>query len=280
MKLNQEMRFPHPVLWSGTNDYTQGEFRSDDWTVAERLDTGEVSVSGRLHLAQPAIESLLARGLARAGVLVSCLETYFSSIVETRLPDVSLHIPAGSVHGRVTLQPVVWASTALADLASPLLHDEYSGLVLPADRGAILAIADEAVVIVGREKLAPLETIFELAKRDDLSPGQFNIDLDGEKIGIVACASTFSQIHQLRSSRQMRAVLLSSVYLPAVMAVLAALSNGNGAQYADRRWHRIFTARAEHLSVNVESCDVLEASQRILNLPFDRLAAEFTARLD
>jgi hypothetical protein len=273
------MRFPHPVLWSGTGDYLEGTFSSNSWEVSERLDTGELDVNGRLEIIEPSIQKLLANGAARTGILISCLETYFSALIDVPALDVAFRLKAGSVHGRVTLLPVIWATQAVEDLSATSLHEEYSGVKLPASRGAILAIADETVISVGREKFAPLETIFELAKRDDLPPGQFSVTLDGDKIGIVACTSTFDQIHQMRASRAMRAVLLSSVYLPVVMAVLAALAGGDRAQFGDRRWFRIFSARAEYLSINIDSCDVLEAAQTILSLPFSRLATEFTARL-
>ncbi len=276
MKLSDRSRFPHPVLWSVSGDYLSGHFQVD-FEGQESLSTGAVRLTYSAELDQPAVSRLLANGSAAAGVFVSCLETYYDRLLPISLPSGRLEIAAGLLKGRVILRPVIWSTggAALDDTTST--HPEFGRDAITFNKGALLAIGDEAVIEVGREKLARIESIFALAKNDDVPPGQFALVLDNEKVEICAAQSTYEKIHGLRATGVSQAILLNSVYLPAVMDVLACLQGAEN-QYEGKRWHRIFTAKLRHLEISVDSDDLLEAAQRLLSSPFSAIPNELDIR--
>lgn len=276
MKLSDRSRFPHPVLWSASGDYIGGHFHVD-FEGQESLSTGAVKLTYSSTLEQPAVSRLLASGSAAAGVFVSCLETYYDRLLPINLPSGRLEIAAGLLKGRVVLRPVIWSTAEIALEDSASIHPEFGSDAITLSKGSLIAIADEAVIEVGREKLARIESIFALARNDEVPVNQFALVLDNEKVEICAAQNTYEKIYRLRATGVSQAILLNSVYLPAVMNVLACLQGAEN-QYEGKRWHSIFTAKLRHLEINVESDDLLEAAQRLLSSPFSAIPDELDIR--
>jgi hypothetical protein len=276
MKLSDRSRFPHPVLWNETGDYTHGVFQVD-FEGQESLTTGAVTLKYTITMDQPYIADLLARETASAGVFVNCMETYFSRLLPLRLPTGQLEIAAGALRGRVILRPVVWSNSPLTIERPENIHPEFGSHDLRISRNSLIAIGDEEVIEIGREKLARMESIFSLAVNDDVPESQIALQLDDEKIQILAARPTYEKIFRLRGTITSQAILLNSIYLPAVMDVLSCLRDAP-ADYEDRRWHRVCTSKLRHLGVNVDSDDLLGAAQTVLNSPFAAIPEELEAR--
>lgn len=276
MKVSNRSRFPHPVLWTESGDYLRGVFQVE-FDGQESLTTGTVTLKYSGALEQPAIAACLTNHEACAGVFVNCLETYYSRLIPITLPAGQLAIPAGSLRGRVILRPVIWATAKIVLNRSEDIHPEFGAVSLPIPRYGLLAIADEAVIEIGREKLARIESIFTLAVRDDVPINQFALNLDDEKVQIHAARPTYEKIFRLRGTSTSLAILLNSVYLPAVIDVLSCLKDAPD-DYEHRRWHRVFTAKLRHLEIYVESEDLLAAAQQVLNSPFSAIPDDLEIR--
>lgn len=272
MKLSDRSRFPHPVLWSESGDYVRGEFQVE-FEGHESLATGAVTLNYVATLQQPAINDLLSRGAASAGVFVSCMETYYDRLKPISLPSGKLEIAAGLLKGRVVLRPIIWSVTPASFNAPDDIHPEFGNNGVSVAKGSVLAIGDEAVIEIGREKLARIESIFSLARNDEVPESQFALNLDNDKVEIWAAQATYEKIFRLRATGVSQAILLNSVYLPAVMEVLVCLQ-GSAGQFEGKRWYRIFAAKLRHLEINVDSDDLLEAAQRLLNSPLAAIPDE------
>jgi hypothetical protein len=269
MKITDNMRFPHPVLWSRSGDYVNGEFGAQ-LELVESLKTGHVTIQCTLSLAETHVRSLVSSGKAQAGLFISCLETYHNVLVPVAFPTDRIEVPGGFLRGRVIVRPIAWALSVLDDIPPENLHPEFAGNQYSIDKATVLALGEEQVIHVGQEKLSRMESIFSVVPDDEVSENQVAILLDNEKIEIRADAKTVEKIFHLRGTHFGRVLLLNSVYLPAVMQVLAALQEDAG-MYESRRWYRIFTAKTDHLGIRLTDSDVLEAAQEILKSPFGRI---------
>lgn len=269
MKIDPKIRFPHPVLWAETHDFLAGEF-AVKLSITEAIDTGSLRLAYNIVLDESNVRALMESGRARAGVYVTCRETYFNELKPLSLDGGQLEIPGGRLKGRVVLRPLVWSSENISNFRSPNLHPEFGvdGWSFP--KGAILALGDETNIDVGREKLAPIESIFTLSRNDEVPENQIRIQLDGEKIAINAPSQTHEKIDRLRGSRAGKIFLLNGIYLPAVMDVLSYLRDDSGI-YEGKRWHRIFMAKTGHLGISLENGDILEGAQKLLASPFKRV---------
>ena len=109
-----------------------------------------------------------------------------------------------------------------------------------------------------------------LAKKKDIPKGEIQIQTEGEKVSIVVNDDTFNKIHNLRVAPVGKAVLLNSVYLPAVMSLLDTVKSGP-AGFEERRWYKVFIAKCELLDLDLKNGDLLAGAQKLLKLPLERL---------
>lgn len=269
MRVNEQMRFPYPVLWAQTTDYANGEFAAI-LHFQENLNTGQLTLSYSMLLNEPSLQRLLEGRQAAVGLFVSCGETYYNTLLPISFPNGTLEISAGLLKGRVVIRPLMWAVEQITSFRSPNLHAEFGSGAVRFPKGGILALTDEIVIHVGREKLQNMGSIFALSVDDEVPPDQFRVQLEGENIKIVAARAACERMHALRGIANGRAVLLNAVYLPVLMEVLASLRE-EGELYEGKRWHRVFTARMDHLDIKVESEKYLENAQKLLKAPFGRI---------
>lgn len=266
MKLSEETRFPHPVLSDDTGDYSLGTFEFE-LAVAEVPERSEVALDHNIKLAEPQLEHFIAEGLAGIGIFVTCRDTYFSQLYTLGLEPSRFSFPAGSLVGRVLIRPLIWARRHIAKFSLAACHEEFGKGEIEFDAGAILALADEVVINVGREKLAQIESIFSLAKSSGLADGEFSLDLDDDKIKILVAESAYERVNALRHASHGKPIILNSVYLPAIMQVLDMLKPGGGL-YEGRRWHKVFTAKCDFFRIDIGNPDLWEDAQKLLERPF------------
>jgi hypothetical protein len=277
VKFSEQMRFPYPVLWSNTDDYVSGEFETTVGEIRERLDTGSVAIDLTIGLEQKEIASLLASGAAKSGVFVTCLSTYYNTLVELPVGGGRLDMRPGLLKGDVRLRAVVWSTSPVASFSSSDLHPEYGADTFTFPASTIIAVGEEIVIDVGRDKLAPVASIFLLSRNDEIPPDEIRVDLESDRINVMAASATYDKLHALRGTREGQAVLLNSIYLPAVMNVLSALS-GDRARHEGKRWYEVVTAKAVHLGLDIDNAEPLDGAQRLLMSPFKRISAELSLR--
>ena len=168
MRIDDRMKFPHPVLWTATADYRDRHF-GVSLTVEESAETGRVALNYAMSLDEPALEKLLANGRASAGLLIACPETYLSQLFPVSFGTGSVDIAAGRLRGRVIIRTLVWATRAIDGFSSAALHTEFGNGPCTFGSADILGIADEVVIYVGHEKFARMESIFTLCRDDEVA---------------------------------------------------------------------------------------------------------------
>jgi len=269
MKINEETRFPHPVLSEDTGDYRSGEF-AIELTAVEVPGRAEVSLDYCVVLSEPSVRKLVSEDDAGVGVYVMCRDTYYSRLVPLGLADSRFTFEPGALVGRVTVRPLIWARKHIAGFSVANCHPEFGEEFVDFDAGDVLALGDEAVLSVGREKLTQIESIFALAKSVALPDDTLSVDLDCDKIRILAAPNIYDTVNTLRGLGAGRPIILNGVYLPAVMQVLDSLSAG-ASSYESRRWYRVFSAKCDHFSISTDSPELWRDSQKLLAAPFGEI---------
>ncbi len=242
------------------------------FSVSEKpdLDKSQVALEYVVNLSEPSLLKLVEEGKASVGIFVSCLDTYFGQLIPLGLHDSGFAFDPGELVGRVTIRPVIWARSPITTFPLNNCHEEFGSGTLSFVSGTILAIDDEVVINVGREKLAQIETIFTIAKADDLEDGMLSVLLDSDRIKVLVAPDIFSTVNNLRGNARGKSIVLNSVFLPAVIQVLDSLRDGATA-YEGRRWYRIFTAKCDHLGIDVEAPELWRDAQRLLEVPFKQI---------
>jgi len=267
VKIDAGTRFPHPVLDDENGDYLNGAFAIVITEVAEQHSRSEVTLDYQITLTEPKLREATQSDSAAVGLFVTCRDTYYSRLVPLSLGGARFSFEPGALSGRVVLRPMIWARRQIRDFSLENCHAEYGGGLTTFNTGTVLALADELYIHVGREKLAQIETIFTLARSEELEANMLTVDLDDDKIRILAAGNIFDTVNGMRGLPAGKPIILNSVYLPAVMQVLDSLK-GAAASYEGRRWHRVFTAKCDHLQIDMENPDLWKDAQRLLQAPF------------
>ena len=269
MKINRLTRFPYPVLENDTNDYVTGDF-SVGIEISESVKTGGLLIKHDVLLTEEEINKLVSKNIAKVCLYVTCLETYYNKLHKLSGLVGSFEIGKGLLSGNVTVLPLVVLTEDIENYSNNNFHEDYENLGFQLDEGSILAIGEDYLINVGREKLAPIETIFDLAVSDAVPPGQYSVNLDMEKITILAEKTTFDSIYNIRNSSPGKSIVLNSIYMPVLMEVLSVLQQDQG-PYQDKRWFKIFQAKCVYENINIENTELLKDAQKLLKSPFKRV---------
>lgn len=275
MRISDETRYPHPVLAQDTGDFTVGEFDMK-FMLSEYLATGALSIQHEATLTEEGIRELVESGKASMGCIVRCADTYHNELRELAWPTGRTDFSAGALLNRVSLRPVVWLKKNLSGWNPGTIHPEFSPPVDLAG-GDIIAIGAEHIISVGQAKLAPIESIFELDRSPDIPEGKLQVELERDRITILAGERTHENIMLLREQKAGKPIVMNAVYLPAVMEVLDALQSGAD-QYEQWRWYAPFMARCDARGVDPKKdTSIFESAQKLLDSPasgLEQLVAE------
>ncbi len=278
MKIDLNSHFPHPVLSDGNDDFLSGNFDLQIAEVRESTD-GNVDVDFQLSLASSDVQSLIDDGSALAGAFIRCQDTFFSELRAAGESSGTWQFDRGSLHGRVEVKPAIWLTKPLENWSAESLNPEF-GVAVSIRGSEIIGLANDIVFSIGQDKLRRFESIFELVPSDDIPKGRLKLDLLADAIRILAPVDLFKSIEQLRGSKGGKPLLLSAVYMPVVMEVLESIRGQGGSGFEDRPWYRVFSAKCEHLNIDIDGAPLLESAQRLLGSPVEKLGGAFTEMMD
>ena len=258
MKIDLNSHFPHPVLSDANDDFLNGSFDLQIAEVRESTD-GNVEADYVLALASADLQTLINEGSAHAGAFIRCQDTFFAELRPAGEASGTWRFDRGALYGRVEVKPAVWLTRPVENWSAE-----------------IVGLANDIVFSIGQDKLRKFESIFELVPSDDIPKGRLKLDLLADTIRILAPVDLFRSIEQLRGTKGGKPMLLSAVYLPVVMEVLESIREQGNSGHEDRAWYRVFSAKCEHLGINIERAPLFESAQRLLGSPVEKLGAAFT----
>jgi hypothetical protein len=234
-------------------------------------DDDNLTIDATINLNCSDLADLIEDGTAACGFFLVCRRTYQNRLIRMNPGTATHRLDAPHFFGTIQLRPVVWSETARHHWKSDHLHPEYGGEAdFPA--ASLLAVGEEQLFSVDRERLKPFESIFSLVAIEDADRGRISVDPEKPKITIGVHPETKASIDEIRNDPRGRIVLLNSVYLPAVMQVLTEMSGGDRS-FEEKPWHRIFAAKCAQCGFEPANATSLEHAQLLLRDPFSGIEA-------
>lgn len=266
MKIDENARFPQPVLSSTTGDYLSGEFEMR-FAVGESIDKGHVTIDYTVKLTEPTILSMVTSEHAGLGIFVTCGDTFYNRLVPLGLSGGRLNFEPGALLGRVSVRPIIWTKLGVENYSLANSHPEFGGGEFNFVPGSVLGLDQLIYINVGREKLAQMETIFSVAEAPALPAGTLAVNLESDKIRVLVATDVYATVNTLRGLVYGRPIILNSVFLPALMQVLDVVRDETTV-HEDKRWFRVVQGKCDHLQINMLDPDLWRDSQRLLHSPF------------
>lgn len=265
MKLDEKMRYPHPVLSEYSTDYVTGDFSAD--FTHRQTENEDLVIESEIRISNKDLRSLIAEKKASVGYFMVCRRTYFNHLQEAPLGRAEKFFDLSSLFGLVTLRPIVWTLSIVNDYQSPLIDNEFGDhIILP--KGSVIAMGPEFRFSVDPKKFKPFETIFSLSVNEKVAPGMIDVDPYQRKIDISAEKNTHRSLADMRNVTFGKPVMLSSVYMPVVIDVIARLQGGD-TTLRSQRWYQVFEAKCDDLGIDPADGSVspLQLAQQLLAAP-------------
>ena len=276
MRFDDGKAFPHPVLRHGSRDYPDAEFQAQLDLVRQENGSG-VRLSAQFDLSAPNLLELIERGDAQYTLILSCSMTHFRMACTTATPCLERDIPPGKLCGLTELLPFVVASSELRDFRSDCWHEDFRGIGrLDIPPGTVLAADSQKTYFIDNAEEAPISSIFETREITKAQDGQWECNLDGERVRVLLSPSDHHRLSRARiklNNTAEAAYLMNSLWLPALHHVLV-LADANTDDYDGRRWFRALDARlseAKCLPLGSDRSDRLKDAQQLLDYPFASL---------
>lgn len=268
MKLDDSLRFPHPVLAAQPGgDYLQGGIESV-MRVGENADSGFITISGSLAVSHTGVRNLVQAGSIHCLIAISCLETYIVEHHQVDLGEFRIDISGGRLRGTVSIRPILEVAVDGLHLPHDDLNPEFNSAALNVSAGDIAGFGDEFRFEAGFDKLVPLESVFQLIKGQDMEEPRFELATDGQAIQIFVPPQLYDQIVAMRNSTGSRNILLSSLYLPCLIELL---SIAHSDPQPELRWYQAVVARCNQLGIALDGRDLATNAQRMLANPLGLL---------
>lgn len=265
MKLTEKMRFPHPVLCEDTPDYLIGEFAA---AFSQQLtEDFELKITSKFEVSNSEIQKFIENQSAALGYFIVCQRTFFNSLQEVPLCETDRHFNLSLVWGAIKIRPLVWSKKKISNFPNKSADEEF-GHKINFRKATILAYGPEFRFSIDPKRFKPFESIFNLLANDDVPLGMIEVDTDQDKIGINANRKTYDSIVQMRNTPLTSSVMLSSVYMPAIVEIVSRIQNGS-ANFDGLRWYQVLLAKCEQIDIEIQNPanTPLSVAQQLLNAP-------------
>ena len=268
MKLNDALRFPHPVLDAEPGgDYVEGAIKAE-LEVKEDPHAGIVHFTGTVTVTHTGFRNLLESGSIRCVLAIVCLDTYLIHHHPIGSDSFSLTFDGGRLRGPVSARPVLQVVGEEVQLPGNGLNPEFQLDGLKLRRGDVVGIGEEFRFEAGLDKLVPLESVFKLVKSPDLDEPRFELVTDKQTVEIAVSPVLYDQISAMRNATGARDILLSSLYLPCVIELLAVAHSD---PQPNLRWFQAFETRCRQLGIELDGRDLATNAQKLLKDPLGDL---------
>ena len=286
MRFDDGKAFPHPVLRYGSSDYPDAEFQAQLDLVRSEHGSG-VRLSAQFDLSAPNLLDLIERRVAQYTLILSCSMTHFRIAYTTTTTTLVRDIPPGKLRGLTELIPFVVASSEIRDFRSECWHEDFRDIGrLDISPGMVLAADSQKTYFIDNAEEAPISSIFETREIANARDGQWDCNLDGERVEILLSPNDYKRLYRARkelNGTADAAYLMNGLWLPALHHVLV-LADASTGDYDGRRWFRALNARLSEAkcdSLGSRASDRLKDAQQLLEYPFASLPcldSAFSAR--
>lgn len=274
MKFEPNKAFPHPVLRPTEGGADSGDFPDfgfqTSFDVAIDDSAGAIRIETEFQVQQSDILREITLGKAAYSLLLVCPNTYYRAHVASRESAMVASIALGDVDHQVEVRPSIVAMQEIGTYRPSDLHAELIGQAYAINVGGLLAQDYSSTFPASREFLRPITSIFQIAPDPKQPSGQLDIVV-GDPVQLIINNKDNQRLLAARRTNKGRESLMNSVYLPAVVNLLAEAVRLREDE-SGSRWFSVVHYQLEEVGVGLEKLvdgrvTLWHAAQALLKFP-------------
>lgn len=264
------IRYLHPVLAKHSGDYVSHEV---EIAFAPEIAGEQLNIASSIDIKNTYLLSKIQSGEMGLGYFVMCQDTMFNRLYQTNIGKQTQTISHFDLFGVVEIRPVIFSKAYITESRDQSINDEF-GDTVSFEPASLTMIGSKHRFTIEPQKFQPFGALFQLAKKDDLQPGEIAVDTEGDKIRILAEPGTHLKLLEMRNKPQTRDLLMNAVYLPAVMETLNSIRAGEDG-LEDRSWYDVIESKCQHIGIDIysDALSVYSIAQSLMLFPVKRLFA-------
>lgn len=262
--MKSSIAFPYPVL-GRSDDYNDVEFQVAlrEPEKSDEIEPLKILISYSFDLSDDALLKVIQSGAAKFGFEIICKNTALRYV--EFVEDVGvLELSVASVHGRVEILPYLFATEPIKSFRSENFNQEFGDATFEINPGDILAEADPDAINVEFGTLT-FESLLKVVKAPYIETYSYDFSLDGNTIQIAMGEELFSTWGALREKKELRPLLVMSVYKDCIVAALETLVEQKDTELSwANSLHRMLEKKNIELPVEANFSELNLLAQKIL----------------
>lgn len=240
----KEKQYPHPVLWTNSNDFIDCEFKTE-LTIDTTSDY--YTVNANFSTTSGYLRNLISNLRASYAIHIECSSTRYRDIILFNKSRYTTTIPAHNLDGKVEICTFILANEYINDYHDEHFHPDFDNIDFEVWKGDVLGVGNEVTFNADliHDSLRNIPSIFSVQEYNHGEPMEIN--LMGNKIVILLSKANFEQYNSLRLVENMQPVLASLVIIPALVCVLEDIkSKSDSSEFEvleqmeeESRWFRV-----------------------------------------
>ena len=277
MKYNPRRNYLHPVLRPYSDDYPNGNLRTE--VKRSEIAHDALNLSLIFDVTEPSIQEQVQNGSAICVAMLYCGATLHREMLQGGIGSLEIlaSIPTTLVRDNVELHPAIITRDDISH-STETAHGEYGAASVSINRWQPLA-TDQTWRFQVNPNVRPTKGIFNLEPDDTLPDGMFDIktDMADRYVNITANRTTMGLFKKSSGERA-----LSTIYTSALVSALAEIKDVDGdAEIHDDGWVNCIKNNLKRLNASIGDQDqdqstrysLLRAAQLLLGNPFDSFLA-------
>lgn len=263
MKLDTSASWGYPVLRSDNDDYVNCEFQSELVLRANPDVMDSIEIDYAIELSVPELKNLIHNKEAQFVLYVHCRNTWYDEAFILPSQTGLIEIKKDLIEGDTNFWTLILANEHIRGFHSKKFNQEYQGITFEILPQQILGIAAPETQFISRDFFKSVTSLFDYSINNNIPEGQWRVNLDDNRISIVANNAQIGYFRSAENTDISKAVLLNGIFLPAIQyCVSELLASPEG--YEDYRWARIFKAKMQEIP---EKSNPLSIAQHLLHNP-------------
>ncbi|MCA0970655.1 hypothetical protein LCM20_08655 [Halobacillus litoralis] len=272
----KERHFPYPVLADFSDDYKKGSYETE---ISYDVTKDEFILRVKHSLDSKELYSDILRGRAMFCVHIECSKTQMRILSKSKEEKQEVKVKASDIDQRIDVCTFVIANEDIKGFSNESFDDDYKGYTFEVSKGDILAIGDDYLINIEKDKSNDSESILQLEKSLEDNPKEnFSLTFATDRIVVTLNQEDYKTYNELANTEQLLPILHALIGVPALSAALQLISqemsDANEDEYSSYRWYRVLMEKIEYLGLDPYDEKVYEEpiqlAQKILDNPLSK----------